>query len=203
MKNEPKMPNPLVLASGSQIRRLLLEQACVPFRVDKSDVDEGLLKQQHSDLNPVEMALMLGRAKAQQVSARLPGEIVLGADQTMELDGVLLDKLPDANLARDRLLKMRGRPHYLHSGLSLHRDGQEIWSLSRSSTIHVRNFSEPFLNAYLEGAGDALTASVGAYAYEGLGAQLFEHVDGDYYAILGLPLLPLLKALRDFGVIEP
>jgi len=196
------MPNPLVLASGSQIRRLLLEQACVPFRVDKSDVDEGFLKQQHSDLNPVGMALMLGRAKAQQVSARLPGEIVLGADQTMELDGLLLDKLPDANLARDRLLKMRGRPHYLHSGLSLHRDGQEIWSLSRSSTIHVRNFSEPFLNAYLEKAGDALTASVGAYAYEGLGAQLFERVDGDYYAILGLPLLPLLKALRDFGVIE-
>ena len=196
------MSKSLVLASGSQIRRLVLEQACIPFRVDKSDVDETALKEKHADLNPAEMALLLGRAKSRQVSARLPGEIVLGADQTMELDGQLLDKLPDAALARDRLKNMRGRPHYLHSGLSLHRDGQEIWSLSRTSTIHVREFSDSFLETYLEQAGEALTASVGAYAYEGLGAQLFETVEGDYYAILGLPLLPLLEALREFGVIE-
>ena len=196
------MSDELVLASGSQIRRLVLEQAEVPFSINKSNVDEAALKQAHADLTPKEMALMLGRSKAAEVSQRAPGAIVLGADQTMELDGQLLDKLPDASLARDRLQKMRGRPHFLHSGLSLHRDGEEIWSLSQSSTIHVRAFSDQFLDTYLDRAGDALTASVGAYAYEGLGAQLFERVEGDYYAILGLPLLPLLDALRDFGVIE-
>lgn len=196
------MPEQLVLASGSQIRRLVLEQAQVPFTINKSSVDEAELKCANSALSPREMALLLGRAKSSDVSNRMPDVFVLGADQTMELDGELLDKLPDASLARDRLIKMRGRPHYLHSGLSLHRDGNEVWSWSQTSTIHVREFSEGFLDAYLEKAGDALTASVGAYAYEGLGAQLFEKVEGDYYAILGLPLLPFLKALRELGVIE-
>ncbi len=196
------MPEQLVLASGSQIRRLVLEQAQVPFTINKSSVDEAELKCANSALSPREMALLLGRAKSSDVSNRMPDVFVLGADQTMELDGELLDKLPDASLARDRLIKMRGRPHYLHSGLSLHRDGNELWSWSQTSTIHVREFSEGFLDAYLGKAGDALTASVGAYAYEGLGAQLFEKVEGDYYAILGLPLLPLLTALRELGVIE-
>jgi len=196
------MPEQLVLASGSQIRRLVLEQAQVPFTINKSSVDEAELKRTNSALSPREMALLLGRAKSSDVSNQMPDVFVLGADQTMELDGELLDKLPDASLARDRLIKMRGRPHYLHSGLSLHRNGNEVWSWSQTSTIHVREFSEGFLDAYLGKAGDALTASVGAYAYEGLGAQLFEKVEGDYYAILGLPLLPFLTALRELGVIE-
>ena len=85
----------------------------------------------------------------------------------------------------------------------MYRDGQEIWSHRQTSTIHVRDFTDEFLDHYLANAGDALTASVGAYAYEGLGAQLFERVEGDYYAILGLPLLPLLDALREFEVIKP
>lgn len=190
-----------VLASGSQIRRQVLENAGVPFTVVRPDVDEAALKAANVGLAPREMALLLGRAKAEAVSATLPGALVLGADQTMELDGELLDKLPRAELARARLEAMRGRPHQLHSGLALCRDGQTVWQHGQTSTLHVRAFSGEFLDRYLENAGFALTASVGAYAFEGLGAQLFDRVEGDYYAILGLPLLPLLQALRAHGVI--
>lgn len=192
-----------VLASGSAIRRQVLEGAAVDFTVDKSDVDEDVLKRANTALPPSKMALLLARAKAANVSERRAGDLVLGADQTMELDGELLDKLPQAELARSRLLAMRGKPHFLHSGLSLYRDGREVWSHQQTSTLHVRNFSDGFLDNYLQHAGFALTASVGAYAYEGLGAQLFERVEGDYYAILGLPLLPLLQALRDDGMLVP
>ena len=190
-----------ILASGSQIRALILRQAHIPFEIIKADVDESVIKSERSDLNPRDMALCLAEAKAAPVSRAHPDALVLGADQTMELDGELLDKLPDAVLARDRLIHMRGRPHFLHSGLAIQKSGQVIWSLQQTSTIHVRDFSDEFLDAYLKTAGDALTASVGAYAYEGLGAQLFETVDGDYYAILGLPLLPLTAVLRQHGVL--
>ncbi|WP_203291100.1 Maf family protein [Maricaulis parjimensis] len=190
-----------VLASGSQIRRQVLENAEIPFEVIRPDVDEAVIKAERSDLSPADMALVLGKAKSEAVSRQHPDALVLGADQTMELDGQLLDKLPDAALARDRLLSMRGRPHQLHSGLALYRNGQPVWTHQQTSTLHVRDFSDEFLDSYLERAGFALTASVGAYAFEGLGAQLFERVEGDYYAILGLPLVPLLHALRQEGVL--
>lgn len=191
----------LVLASGSAIRRQVLESAGVAFTVIKPDVDEAVIKAERCELSPAEMALVLGEAKAEAVSGQNPGKLVLGADQTMELDGALLDKLPRAELARERLMAMRGRQHYLHSGLALYCDGAPVWTHSQTSTLHVREFSDAFLDTYLEQAGFALTASVGAYAYEGLGAQLFERVEGDYYAILGLPLIPLLHALRQHGAL--
>jgi len=190
-----------ILASGSQIRADILRGAQIPFDVIKSDVDEGVIKSKRGDLDPRDMALCLAEAKAKPVSLAHPDALVLGADQTMELDGALLDKLPSADLARERLRRMRGRPHCLHAGLALLKDGEPVWTLQQTSTIHVRDFSDGFLDSYLEQAGWALTASVGAYAYEGLGAQLFERVEGDYYAILGLPLLPLTEQLRRFGVI--
>jgi septum formation protein len=190
-----------VLASGSMIRRAILQSAGIDFDVIKSSVDEEAIKRSNSGLSPAQMACVLGEAKACDVSSRHPDRLVLGADQTMEIDGRLFDKLTDRTQARDRLLSMRGRPHALHSGLVLARSGVPVWRLSQTSTLHVRNFSDEFLDHYLETAGEELTASVGAYAYEGLGAQLFDHVDGDYYAILGLPLLPLLSALRDQGVL--
>ncbi|MAZ72224.1 MAG: septum formation inhibitor Maf [Flavobacteriaceae bacterium] len=190
-----------VLASGSQIRRLVLEGAGVPFDVIRPDVDEAAIKAERSELSPSDMALCLGQEKALDVSRRVPDALVLGADQTMELEGQLLDKLPRADLARERLTAMRGRPHHLHAGLALAQGGETVWTHRASSAIHVRDFSDEFLDDYIARAGDALTASVGAYAYEGLGAQLFERVDGDYYAILGLPLLPVLAELRSRGVI--
>lgn len=191
----------LILASGSQIRQQILRDAGIPFQTVKSSVDEGALKQTNPDLTPAAMAVMLAKAKASQVSSAHPDDFVLGADQTMELDGELLDKLPRRKFARARLIAMRGKAHQLHSGLALMQDNQTVWEHQQTSTLRVRSFSDAFLETYLASAGDELTASVGAYAYEGLGAQLFERVDGEFHAILGLPLLPLLKALRQFQVI--
>ena len=191
----------LVLASGSQIRRQILQDAGIAFETIKSDVDEGALKSQHAGLSPAEMAVLLAHAKASQVSRQNPDAYVLGADQTMELDGQLLDKLPNRDLARQRLLAMRGQAHQLHAGLALVRGGEPVWQHQQSSTLWVRPFTDEFLGHYLDRAGDELTASVGAYAFEGLGAQLFERVDGEFHAVLGLPLVPLLGALREHGVL--
>tara|TARA_R110002072_G_scaffold25998_3_gene86546 strand:- start:2588 stop:3181 length:594 start_codon:yes stop_codon:yes gene_type:complete len=193
------MTRRLILASGSQIRRQILLDAGIDFETIKSDVDEDQLKQTRAELSPADMALLLAEAKAVQVSSRYPDALVLGADQTMELDGVLLDKLPRRDLARQRLLAMRGRAHQLHSGLILAQAGKSIWQHQQSSALWVRDFSDAFLDQYLSRAGDELTVSVGAYAFEGLGAQLFQRVDGDFHAVLGLPLLPLLEQLRHQG----
>lgn len=194
------MPD-FVLASGSQIRRDVLAAAGIPFEAVRPGVDEDALKARHAGLAPAAMAALLADAKAGTVSATRPDALVLGADQTMELDGQLLDKLPRRELARERLLAMRGRPHQLHAGLALYRAGTPVWIWQQTSVLHVRAFSDDFLDDYLARAGDELTASVGAYAFEGLGAQLFDRVDGDFHAILGLPLVPLLGALRRFGAI--
>tara|TARA_R110000765_G_scaffold41515_3_gene88423 strand:- start:51 stop:644 length:594 start_codon:yes stop_codon:yes gene_type:complete len=193
------MTGRLVLASGSQIRRQILQDAGIEFEIIKSDVDEGRLKQENAALSPSAMAVLLGQAKAVQVSSRHPDALVLGADQTMELGGALLDKLPRRDLARQRLSAMRGQPHQLHSGLVLAQAGQPVWQHLQSSTLWVRDFSDAFLDHYLARAGDELTASVGAYAFEGLGAQLFERVEGDFHAVLGLPVLPVMDALRQHG----
>jgi septum formation protein len=191
----------LILASGSAIRRAILSSAGVEFTISKPCVDEDAAKAKNASLTPAKMATFLAAEKAREVSKRFPDCFVLGADQTMELDGNLMDKLPNKNLARQRMLDMKGKPHFLHSGISLFKNGVSIWEHQQTSTLHVRDFSNQFLDTYLETAGDELTASVGAYAYEGFGAQLFSSVEGDYYAVLGLPLIPLLKALREEGVI--
>lgn len=192
----------LILASGSQIRRQILGDAGIAFETVKSQVDEDALKLAHPELSPADMAVLLAEAKAAHVSEQYPDDLVLGADQTMELGGALLDKLPRRELARERLLAMRGRRHQLHSGLALVQAGRTVWQHQQTSDLTVRDFSEAFLERYLEAAGDELTASVGAYAFEGLGAQLFQRVDGEFHAILGLPLLPLLAALRAHGALD-
>lgn len=197
------MTRRLILASGSQIRRQIMLDAGIEFETIKSDVDEDQLKQAHTELSPAAIALLLAEAKAVQVSNRYPDALVLGADQTMELAGALLDKLPRRDLARQRLFAIRGRPHQLHSGLALAQAGKPVWQHQQSSTLWVRDFSDAFLDQYLSRAGDELTASVGAYAFEGLGAQLFERVEGDFHAVLGLPLLPVLDELRHQGNLTP
>ena len=191
----------LILASGSQIRRTILEDAGIPFSIIRSGVDEDALKQLHQDLTPADMALLLAEAKARDVSEQHPQSLILAADQTMELDGQLLDKLPRRDMAPARLTAMRGKPHHLHSGLVLMTGGKIVWSHQQTSTLTVRDFSDSFLADYIARAGDELTASVGAYAYEGLGAHLFERIEGDFHAILGLPLLPLLAELRNQGIL--
>lgn len=190
----------LILASGSAIRRQILEGAGVPFDVQTSGVDEDAIKSAWTGTNLSGLAVELAEAKARAVPA--PDDaLVLGADQILGLDGRIHDKARSRNEARSRLKALRGKTHSLHSGLAVIRKGETIWTHAQDSHLSVRNFSETFLDLYMEMAGDELTASVGAYAFEGPGAQLFENVEGDYYAILGLPLLPVLDLLRREEVI--
>ncbi len=190
----------LILASGSAIRRQILEAAGVPFTVQTSGVDESELKAGWSGRSPSDLAVLLAEAKAKAVPAP-EDTLVLGADQILGLDGNMYDKAQTASEARKRLQDLRGKTHILHSGLAAIRKGKTIWTHTQDSYLSVRDFSDRFLDQYMEIAGDELTASVGAYALEGPGAQLFDKIEGDYYAILGLPLLPVLELMRREGVI--
>lgn len=186
-----------ILASGSASRRAILENAGLHFEIDPADVDEAALKAQFSG-DAAALALHLAEAKALAVSSRRTG-LVLGADQVLAFDGKVFDKAKTVEEAAERLAMLRGKTHWLKGGVALARDGEIVWRHESSCRMVMRNFSDAFLDAYLARAGDILTKGVGAYAFEGLGAQLFEHVDGDYFAVLGLPLLPVLGALRAQG----
>jgi septum formation protein len=189
----------LILASGSSARRAMLEAAGVPFEVDPADIDEAAL--QTPDAAPGRLALDLAEAKALGVSRRRPDHWVLGADQTLDLDGRLVNKAPDMAAARARLLEMRGRPHRLHSAAVLALNGEVVWSGADEARLTMRDFSDAFLDAYLAAEGRAILASVGCYRLEGLGAQLFERVEGDHFTVLGLPLWAVLAELRRVGAL--
>ena len=189
-----------ILASGSASRRAILSGADIAFEVDPANVDEAAIKAQFAG-DPGALALHLAEAKALTVSRRRNG-LVLGADQVLEFDGEAFDKARSIDEASDRLLMLRGRTHWLKGGAALARGDQIVWRHQSRCRMVMRNWSDAFHNRYIANAGDILTKGVGAYAFEGLGAQLFDAVDGDYYAVLGLPLLPVLAALRAEGVIE-
>jgi septum formation protein len=189
----------LILASKSAARRAMLSDAGVPFVVQVADVDEDALKTPGVD--PVELAVELARAKALAVSRHDADAWVLGADQTLAFDGGLVSKAATLDAARERLSAMRGRTHQLHSGAALARNGQVVWSGVDTVEMKMRDFSDAFLDAYLAAEGEALLSCVGSYRLEGLGAQLFEAVEGDYFTVLGLPLWPVLAELRRAGVI--
>lgn len=189
----------LILASKSAARRAMLSDAGVPFVVLVADVDEDALKTPGVD--PVELAVELARAKALAVSRHDVDAWVLGADQTLAFDGGLVSKAATLDAARERLSAMRGRTHQLHSGAALARNGQVVWSGVDTVEMKMRDFSDAFLDAYLAAEGEALLSCVGSYRLEGLGAQLFEAVEGDYFTVLGLPLWPVLAELRRAGVI--
>lgn len=191
----------LVLASKSAARRAMLEGAGVPFSVQVADVDEAAVKAAHDPADAAGLAEELARVKALTVSRRDPEAWVLGADQTLAFDGGLVSKAASSAEARARLLSMRGRIHHLHAGAALARNGQVVWSGVDTAGMRVRDFSEAFLDAYLAAEGDALLACVGSYRLEGLGAQLFEAVEGDYFTVLGMPLWPVLAELRRAGVL--
>lgn len=189
----------LILASKSAARRAMLTDAGVPFAVQVADVDEDALKTPGVD--PVELAVELAQAKALAVSRHDADAWVLGADQTLSFEGGLVSKAPTLQAARERLSAMRGRSHQLHSGAALARNGQVVWSGVDTVEMKVRDFSDAFLDAYLAAEGEGLLACVGSYRLEGLGSQLFEAVEGDYFTVLGLPLWPVLAELRRAGVI--
>lgn len=189
----------LILASKSAARRAMLSDAGVPFVVQVADVDEDALKTPGVD--PVELAVELARTKALAVSRHDADAWVLGADQTLAFDGGLVSKAATLDAARERLSAMRGHTHQLHSGAALARNGQVVWSGVDTVEMKMRDFSDAFLDAYLAAEGEALLSCVGSYRLEGLGAQLFEAVEGDYFTVLGLPLWPVLAELRRAGVI--
>ena len=193
---------PVVLASQSQSRAALLSAAGVVFSKISSGVDETAIKDRMlaDAATPLQIAEALGEAKALAVSSATPG-LVIGADQTLDLDGRLFDKADSLAEARDRLTSLRGRRHQLHGGLTLAEDGAVVWRYAESSSLTMRDFSDAFLDDYLAQHGQAVLSSVGCYHLEGAGAQLFERIEGDYFAILGLPLLPLLAILRHHGAI--
>ena len=191
----------LILASGSAARREMLKGAGVSFRVEVAPVDEEALKAELGAIEPDQLAVELATAKALAVSRLHPDAWVLGGDQTLAFDGGLLSKAKSLHEARARLGAMRGRSHALHSGATLARGGQAVWSGADTATMQVRPFTDSFLDAYLDNEGEALLSCVGAYRLEGMGAQLFEAVEGDYFTVLGLPLWAVLDQLRRVGAL--
>lgn len=198
----------LILASGSAVRRKLLTEAGLRFEAMDSRVDEDAIKagfadgEEDADSATDRLALKLAEAKALAVSAKNDGALVIGADQILSCEGRRYDKPKSMAEARGNLLAFRGRPHILHSGLVLVKDGGTLWNLTARATLTMREFSEEFLDAYLEEAGERVMKSVGCYQLEGPGVQLFERIEGDYFSILGLPMLPLLDELRRHGVVK-
>jgi septum formation protein len=193
---------PVVLASTSASRRAVLTGAGVTFEAVSSGVDEAAAKAAllGEGAGPRDVADALAELKAVRVSRRREG-LVIGADQTLDLDGALIDKPANQAEAREHLLALRGRMHRLHAGVVVARDGEPIWREVQTSTLWVRQFSDAFLDDYLAREGEAVLTSVGCYRLEGLGAQLFSRIQGDYFAILGLPLLGLLDLLRLHGAL--
>ena len=190
---------PLVLASKSAIRGEILRAAGLAIEVCPADIDERTIEQGSTAREPGEIAALLAREKALAVAARLPGRVVLGADQTLALGERRFSKPTDRAAARAQLTLLRGQTHQLHTAIALVRDGVILFEHREAARLTMRVFSDRFLEHYLDAAGAAVTASVGGYQLEKTGIQLFERVDGDHFVILGLPLLPLLLHLRQAG----
>jgi septum formation protein len=193
----------IVLASASPVRRRLLEAAGVRLIVDPAAIDEAEMRMSFlAEGAPArDMADALAVLKAERVSLRHPGMLVLGADQVLALAGKVFEKPTNLAQARAQLAALAGRTHTLHSALVAARDGAVIWRHVASARLTMRPLSDAFIGAYLAAAGASVLSSVGAYALEGLGAQLFSRIEGDYFTVLGLPLLPLLDFFRAQGVI--
>jgi septum formation protein len=186
----------LVLASRSAARAVLLTAAGIAVEVLPADIDERGIEAKAAAQDAGGAAALLAREKARAVAAQRPGRLVLGADQTLALGARRFSKPADRAAAEEQLHALRGKTHALHSALALMRDGEVLFEHADTARLTMRSFSDKFLAQYLDAAGDAVTASVGGYQLEKPGIQLFERVEGDYFTILGLPLLPLLDFLR-------
>ncbi len=192
-------PDPLVLASRSAARRALLEAAGIPIESHPADIDERGLEEKAALQSPAAVAAFLAREKAAVVAVSRPGRLVLGADQTLVLETERFAKPADLTAARAQLFALRGRTHELHSAIAFVLDTTVVFEHVDTVWLTMRSFSESFLDRYLDTAGTAASASVGGYQMEGPGIQLFERIDGDYFTILGLPLMAALDFLRRHG----
>ncbi len=194
-------PQPLVLASRSEVRGKLLAGAGLRFETRPARIDERAVEAEAGERDPATAARHLARAKALAVAASLPGRLVLGADQTLARGGRRYGKPADRAAAAAQLRELRGRAHELNSALALVRDGEVLFDCVDTARLTMRNFADDFLETYLELAGGVVLTSVGGYQLEGIGVHLFAQVEGDYFTILGLPLLPLLDFLRKNGFV--
>lgn len=197
-------PNRLLLASGSATRSSLLRAAGIAFVTAPPRLDENTQRATLAadTLAPSDLAGALAEAKAQEVSRRYPEALVIGADQVLELDGKALAKPPDLGAARARLIALRGRSHRLHTAVVVAKGGAPVWRHRACARLTMRAASDALIEAYLARHGAGLCASVGAYRIEDDGVRLFSRIDGDHFAILGLPLVALLDYLSARGVIE-
>ncbi|HEY0283567.1 MAG TPA: Maf family protein [Rhizomicrobium sp.] len=194
--------NALILASASAVRARLLREAGVPFDVRPAEIDEGDIKALLAGkLGADGIAGVLAERKAIKISTAHPQALVLGCDQTLAFDGRLIDKAADLAAAQALLHEMRGKEHSLFTACVLAQDGVPVWRRLEHSRLWMRPFSDAFLDDYLRTEGNKLLGSVGCYHLEGSGIQLFERVEGDYFSVLGLPLIPLLAALREHRMI--
>lgn len=193
----------LVLASASAGRRAVLEHAGLVFSVQVPAVDEAATKHsaRRTGAPAAQTALLLAALKAERIAARDPGALVIGSDQILVCGGRWFDKPTDVTMARAHLLALRGQTHELVTAVLCQRGGQRIWQHVARPRLTMRTFGDAFLEAYLAAEGVALTNTVGAYRLEGLGVHLFDAIEGEHAAILGLPLLPLLGFLRQHGVL--
>ena len=192
----------IILASGSAIRRKLMIDAGLDFEVITKPVDEAVIKDSmlSESVRLRDIADALAEAKSLRVS-HIEDGLVIGADQIMVMDNQLFDKPKTIDEARERLKLMRGKTHYLMGAVVISENGKPVWRHMAKTKLTMRAFSDTFLEDYLEKEGELVTKSVGAYRFEGLGAQLFSHVEGDFFSILGLSLLPVMDYLRTRGAI--
>ncbi|NIJ42264.1 septum formation protein [Parvibaculum indicum] len=203
------MTRSLILGSGSAVRAMLLSQAGVEFEVVTSEVDEDEIKDEFSKSEQLgdtefatdKLALKLAEAKALAVAAKRPDALVIGADQILSCEGRRFDKPKSLDEARTNLKFFRGKPHILHGGIAIAQGDAIIWGHSDRATLTMRGFTDAFLEEYLARLGDEVLKSVGCYQIEGPGVQLFERIEGDYFTILGLPLLALLAELRRLAAV--
>lgn len=198
----PAKAVPVILASASRIRLDLLLRAGVPARAEPARIDEAEVKTAlgAEGADAREVAESLAELKAQRTSRRNAGTLVIGADQLLDCDGRWFDKPESRERAAADLRALAGKRHALVTSVCVMRDGQRLWHHTEAAYLTMRPLSDAFIADYLEAAGDEVLGSVGAYQIEALGAQLFSHIEGDYFSILGLPLLPLLEFLRNHGI---
>ena len=194
--------DPLILASQSRARQMLLANAGIAFEAVPADIDERSVQQNSGLSAPGEIACLLAREKACFVSSKNPGRYIVGADQTLALGNRLFSKPAGRAQAADQLRLLAGHTHELHSAVAVARDDKILFSDVVVARMTMRRLGENEIDAYLDQAGQAVTTSVGAYQLEGLGVHLFERIEGDHFTILGLPLLPLLAFLRGEGLLS-
>jgi septum formation protein len=194
--------DPLILASQSRARQMLLANAGISFDAIPADIDERSVQQNSGLSTSGEIAGLLAREKAGFVSSKNPGRYVVGADQTLALANRLFSKPAGRAQAADQLRLLAGHTHELHSAVAVARDGKIVFSDVVVARMTMRRLDESEIETYLDQAGEAVTTSVGAYQLEGLGVHLFDRIEGDHFTILGLPLLPLLAFLRGEGLLN-